>query len=71
MKTLKTMQPGDLALVVAVDGGCRVRSRLESLGILPGTQVEVLNNGNGPMIVSLGEGSLMIERGVAEKILVV
>jgi ferrous iron transport protein A len=32
--------------------------------------LEVLNNNNGPMVVSLGEGGVMIERGVAEKIVV-
>ncbi|MDD4732081.1 MAG: FeoA family protein [Desulfovibrio sp.] len=70
MKTLKTVKTGGIALVIAVDGGRRVRTRLESLGIFPGVQLEVLNNNNGPMVVSLGEGGVMIERGVAEKIVV-
>jgi ferrous iron transport protein A len=70
VKTLKTVKTGGIALVIAVDGGRRVRTRLESLGIFPGVQLEVLNNNNGPMVVSLGEGGVMIERGVAEKIVV-
>ncbi|GAB7024410.1 FeoA family protein [Salidesulfovibrio brasiliensis] len=69
-RTLEAMSSGETALVLAVQGGLKVRARLESLGIMPGVQVDVLNNGRGPLIISLGEGRLMLERGVAGKVLV-
>ncbi len=69
-KTLKSVIPGKTAFVVAVAAGFRARNRLESMGIIPGVEVDVLNNGNGPMIVSVGEGRVMVERGIAEKVLV-
>lgn len=69
-KTLNSVASGQTAFVIAIDAGRRARTRLESMGIIPGIQVDVLNNGNGPMIVSVGEGRVMVERGVAAKVLV-
>ena len=69
-KTLRTVGTGENAFVVAVDAGWKARTRLESLGIIPGIEINVLNNGGGPLIVSVGEGRVMVERGIAEKVLV-
>lgn len=69
-KTLKSVLPGDNVFVVAVMAGSRARTRLESMGIIPGVQVDVVANGGGPMIISVGEGRVMVERGIAEKVIV-
>lgn len=69
-KTLKAVAAGDSAFIIAVEAGRKARTRLESMGLIPGTEVDVLNNGGGPMIVSVGEGRIMVERGIAEKVLV-
>lgn len=69
-KTLKSVLVGENGFVVAIAAGRKARTRLESLGIIPGVEVDVLNNGNGPMIVSVGESRVMVERGIAEKVLV-
>lgn len=69
-KTLKSVGTGENAFVVAVDAGRKAKTRLESLGIIPGVEVDVLSNGNGPMLVSVGESRVMVERGIAEKVLV-
>ncbi|MBG0789205.1 MAG: ferrous iron transport protein A [Desulfovibrionaceae bacterium] len=69
-KTLKSVAAGENAFVVAVAAGFRARTRLESLGIIPGVEVDVLANSRGPMLVSVGEGRVMVERGIAEKVLV-
>lgn len=69
-KTLKSMVAGENAFVVAVAAGFRARTRLESLGIIPGVSVDVVANSNGPMIVSVGQGRVMVERGIAEKVIV-
>jgi ferrous iron transport protein A len=37
---------------------------------MPGVQVDVVANGGGPMIISVGEGRVMVERGIAEKVIV-
>ena len=69
-KTLKSVAAGKNAFVVAVAAGFRARTRLESMGIIPGVEVDVLSNSRGPMLVSVGEGRIMVERGIAEKVLV-
>ncbi len=69
-RTLAGVPDGGAALVLAVDAGAKARARLESMGIIPGIEVDVLNNGSGPLIVSVGEGRIMVERGVAARVLV-
>lgn len=69
-KTLKSVGPGGTAFVIAINAGRRARTRLESLGIFPGIEVDVLNNSRGPMLVSVGQGRVMVERGIAQKVLV-
>jgi ferrous iron transport protein A len=69
-KTLRSVLPGGNAFIVAVTAGSRARTRLESMGIMPGVQVDVVANGGGPMIISVGEGRVMVERGIADKVIV-
>jgi ferrous iron transport protein A len=69
-RTLKTVLAGEKAFIVGIDAGCKVQSRLESLGLLPGVEVDVLANGGGPMLVSVGQGRVMVEAGIASRVLV-
>jgi ferrous iron transport protein A len=69
-KTLTSVTVGETAFILAVEAGQKARTRLESMGLIPGTEVDVLNNGGGPLIVSVGEGRIMVERGIASKVLV-
>ncbi|MGE4505749.1 MAG: ferrous iron transport protein A [Desulfovibrionaceae bacterium] len=70
--SLASLRSGATALVVGLDVGRKALSRLESLGILPGCEVSVLtNNQTGPLLVSVGEGKIMVERGIASKVMVV
>ena len=69
-KTLKAISAGQCVFVVAIDAGAKARTRLESLGIIPGIEVDILSNGQGPMLVGVGESRVMVERGIAEKVLV-
>lgn len=62
---------GTTALVIGMAGGGTARTRLESMGLVPGTEIEVLTNGgNGPLLISLGEGRITLGRGIAEHVLV-
>ncbi|MUM78685.1 ferrous iron transport protein A [Pseudodesulfovibrio sp. F-1] len=69
-RTLAGVPDGESVFVLAVDAGGKARARLESMGIIPGIEVDVLTNGGGPLLVSVGEGRIMVERGVADKVLV-
>ncbi|CCH50167.1 FeoA family protein [Pseudodesulfovibrio piezophilus] len=69
-KTLSSVGSGQTAFVIAIDADNKAKIRLESMGIIPGIEVDVLNNASGPLIVSVGEGRIMVERRVAKRVLV-
>jgi Fe2+ transport system protein FeoA len=57
--------------IVGIDGGCEVRTRLASMGILPGQEIRVLKPGNsGPTMISVKGSRVALGRGVSCKILV-
>lgn len=70
-KTLNTVGAGVMACVKTIDAGRSATTRLESLGVYPGTNISmVVNTGRGPIIISIGSGRLILERGIASKVVV-
>lgn len=68
---LNTLRSGATAQVCGVRAGCKARTRLASLGLIPGSMLHVVANpGFGPLLLSVGDSRLMVERGIAEKVLV-
>ncbi len=68
---LTTIRPGVKAEVCCLHAGSKARCRLASLGLLPGSVLHVVaNSGIGPLLLSVGESRLIVERGVAERVLV-
>ena len=63
---------GESREVVGVRGGHGLRRRLADMGFAPGAVVGVLSDmgSAGPMMVRLGEGRLMLGRGVARRVMV-
>lgn len=68
---LENCQIGDSILVTAVDLKEKERRRLESMGILPGAEISVLARGSGPLLLSVGDSRVVLERMVARNIIVV
>lgn len=67
--TLSHLRAGDTAEVSCVEAGHKARYRLASLGLIPGSVLQVVASaGAGPMLLSVGESRIMLERGVAEKV---
>lgn len=59
------------AVISDLIGGKRLVQRLVEMGLIKGAQISVLqNDGEGPLIIALGEGRLAIGRGMALKIMV-
>lgn len=56
--------------MVALNGPEAERRRLESIGIIPGAEVGILANGIGPVLLSVGESRIALERDVAAHVLV-
>jgi Fe2+ transport system protein FeoA len=55
--------------VLRIEGGFGMTDRLRPMGILPGTDIEIVQNDTaGPMIVSVKGSRVIIGRGMAQKI---
>ncbi|MEW5919651.1 MAG: FeoA domain-containing protein [Bacillota bacterium] len=68
---LSFLPGGQKATIKDIAGGPGMRRRLTELSFVRGVVVRVIRNDNwGPLIVSLGNGRLVIGRGMAHKIMV-
>lgn len=71
VKTLSEVPEGMSVSIVGIEGGRGLKSRLTTMGLLPGTQIKVLHNGRfGPFVISIKNSRMAIGRGVADKIMV-
>lgn len=61
---------GKQVKIVGFNGGRGLISRLTSMGILPGEDVEVICNAGGPIIVSVKGSRVSLGRGMARKIII-
>ena len=68
VKPLLEVESGKRVKVVSINAGRMLRSRLDGLGIIPGTTIRVLKNGWGPVLVEVMGRKIAIGRGQAEKI---
>ena len=57
--------------LVKVDAGQTLKARLAAMGLLPGAELRVINNGHpGPIVVDFKGSRIVLGRGMAGKILV-
>lgn len=60
---------GESVTVLAIHGERQVKSRLASLGVTPGVQVDMIRNyGHGPLIVTVRGTRVALGRGEASRI---
>jgi len=63
------VEAGALVRLVAVEAGQGLRAELAAMGLVPGTEIEVLRNSlNGPFIIGVRGSRIMLGRGMAHKI---
>lgn len=68
---LTKIREGSKAVLLSVEGGRQLRSRLAALGLLPGAELKVIqNSGQGPFVVAVKGSRIVIGRGMAERIAV-
>jgi len=70
MWPLALSKPGEKVVVRNIIGGMGIRRRLESMGLYPGEEVEVVSAQRGPIILSVKGCRLGIGQGMANKIMV-
>ena len=64
---LDELKPGELARVIAVEGGYGLRQRLSLRGISEGSFLRVISN-QGPVTVEVDRNTVSVGRGMARKI---
>ena len=68
---LSMIDPGKEVTLIDIRGGRGVRSKLYSMGLVPGVNLKILNrSGSGPVMIAVKDSRLAIGRGMAEKIIV-
>jgi Fe2+ transport system protein FeoA len=68
---LSRVDQGREVTLIDIDGGRGLRSKLYSMGLVPGVKLTVLRgNRAGPTMVSIKGSRLAIGRGMAQKIIV-
>ena len=69
---LSQMQPGQSGIVVQIQGGRGLISRLSALGIRPGQRVTKFSSMfmRGPVTIQIGNAQVAIGFGMANKIIV-
>lgn len=68
---LTVVLPGRKVRIVAVDAGHGLQGRLGAMGLVPGVEIEVLQNSlHGPFLVAVKGCRIMLGRGMAQKIVV-
>ena len=67
---LCSVRPGQTVKIVRAAGGRRLAAKLANMGLYPGSELRVLSNLMGPMIIEVKGSRLSLGRGVASKIMV-
>lgn len=69
--SLAKAQHGQRYKIVCISGGCEAQTRLASLGILPGQDIQVVRpSGMGPVLALVKGSKVALGHGVSHKILV-
>ncbi|MBW2545184.1 MAG: ferrous iron transport protein A [Deltaproteobacteria bacterium] len=68
---LTAVPAGKKVRIVSLAGGRGMCARLTSMGLVPGSEIEIVKSGDpGPFIVTAGNCRLAIGTGMAAKIMV-
>ncbi|NHJ47046.1 MAG: ferrous iron transport protein A [Asgard group archaeon] len=70
-KSLVTLHIGEKKIIVKITGGRNACKRLNELGLIPGTEIEMVNKINdGPVMIKVKGSKLALGRGLATKVIV-
>jgi ferrous iron transport protein A len=70
MTPLTMVNPGQEVTLVDIHGGRGIRSRLYSMGLIPGAKLTVVENSGGPIMIAVNDTRLALGIGMARKIIV-
>lgn len=68
---LSAVRSGETVRLASIEAGRGLNSRLASMGLVPNTEITVVNNGHpGPFVINVKGSRMMLGRGMAHKIMV-
>jgi len=67
---MSMLPPGARAIVREIRAGRGLARRLMEMGLLPGSEVTILFNSAGPLVISVRGVTLSLGRGIASKVMV-
>ena len=68
MMPLTMAQAGTQVRLIAVEAGRGLQARLAAMGLVPGTEIEVISNGlRGPFIIGVKGSRIVLGRGMAQQ----
>ncbi len=67
-RPLSNVKEGEKVTVMLIKGGRGVNRRLSELGIGTGSEIKMVQNSGGPVIVVVGDSRMGLGHGVASKI---
>lgn len=67
---LTAASPGQEVTLIDILGGRGIRSKLYSMGLIPGVKLTVLGKRGGPIMVAINDTRLALGFGMAKKIIV-
>ena len=70
MMPLTSVNPGQEVTLIDILGGRGIRSRLYSMGLIPGVRLTVVGNSGGPIMIAINDTRLALGFGMAQKIMV-
>jgi len=70
MTPLTTVNPGQEVTLIDIQGGRGLRSKLYSMGLIPGVKLTLMGNRGGPIMIAVNDTRLALGFGMARKIIV-
>jgi len=67
MMPLTMVSPGQEVTLIDILGGRGIRSKLYSMGLVPGVRLIVLGNRGGPIMIGVQDTRLSLGLGMAKK----
>ena len=67
---LTTVNPGQEVTLIDIQGGRGLKSKLNSMGLIPGVKLRIVGNGGGPIMIAINDTRLALGLGMARRIMV-
>jgi len=70
MCPINIVAPGKRVEVLKLLGGCSFSKRLQEMGIVPGSVLDVVRNDGGPLMIGVGNARFALGRGIGDRVYV-